>query len=237
MTTDYMKAVNVKKMREDLERFGHFLVMADKNEHEYVNTVLPGYQKLGDIKKILGYEPENYKLMSVIRHDGFLYTVFDSGNCWTGYGKLEHDDEFALEIEEKLLAVVQKIAWVSEDNGEFIVLKDAVDKVAGNVYETIESGFETKEEADLYVEEYNQVHHDTMRTIIREVAEEFPYRSKQTHMSMQTTFKELLADRLHKLEILMRLEISIGVECDNDYEQWETLQDVFDGFKSILQGP
>lgn len=237
-----MVATNINKsalevMQAEFEQHGFFQVMSDEMEHEYVNAMLPGYKKLGDIKTILGKEPENYRLLFVIRHKGFLYTVIDAGNCWKSYGKLEHDDEFAIELEKALNNIVEKVAWVSEDNGEFIVLKDAVDKVAGNVYETIESGFKTKEEAELYVEEYNQVHHDTVRTIIREVSEEFPYKSTQVHMSMETTFEELRADQLHKLEILMRLEVSIGIDCENDYEQWETLQDVFDGFKSILQGP
>lgn len=88
------------KMKKEYDEMGAFLVQGDYLAESYVQSIIPGYKHLGSIEELLGYEPENYKLQGALIHDGKIHTIFDAGNCWIGYGVLESDDDFSIEITE-----------------------------------------------------------------------------------------------------------------------------------------
>lgn len=93
--TTKSKYPTIEELKENYKKLGYFSSL------EYSLTdVFPEAEFLGDIREILGFEPENYYLMGVYRLNGIIHTSADAGNTWISYAPT--DDETAKDIEEAL---------------------------------------------------------------------------------------------------------------------------------------
>ncbi|WP_088362633.1 hypothetical protein [Bacillus cereus] len=89
------KYPTIDELKEHYKKEGYFYSL------EYSLTdVFPEAEFLGNIREILGFEPENYYLMGVYRLNGVIHTSADAGNTWISYAPT--DEETAKDIEEAL---------------------------------------------------------------------------------------------------------------------------------------
>ena len=78
--------------KEELKEYGYFLAP----ESIDITDVIPGALLMGNIRDVIGYEPENAQLENVYLLEDEIYLSADGGNKWTFYGVTT--PEFADEI-------------------------------------------------------------------------------------------------------------------------------------------
>lgn len=99
----------IQQAKKDYEEKQEFLLNGVEPQE-----VFPEIKLLGDIKAILGYEPENYYLEQCFELNGnLMVSAASPGNGWLIYGKTEKD--FEQEILEKLQLMYEpKIHEIAE---------------------------------------------------------------------------------------------------------------------------
>lgn len=92
----------LKKMKAEFVESGTFLIDGGEGADECLDAILPGLKYLGYMTDILGYEPDNYRLLGAYEFGDKIVNSFDAGNQWVGFGLLdesnEEDAKFATEI-------------------------------------------------------------------------------------------------------------------------------------------
>lgn len=83
-----VKSISEKTIFECVEEFkeyGYFLAP----EGILITDVVPGATLMGNIRNVIGYEPENAQLKNVYLFEDDILLSADGGNGWTFYGQTE----------------------------------------------------------------------------------------------------------------------------------------------------
>jgi hypothetical protein len=86
---------------EEFKEYGYFLAP----EGILITDVVPGATLMGNIRNVIGYEPENVQLENVYLFEDDILLSAEGGNGWTFYGQTE--PAFADEILSFLSVLVK----------------------------------------------------------------------------------------------------------------------------------